>query len=407
MKDLMKDIFPFDENNGIKLQLCLYLRESNGLTIKQNAEINFDGSQITLSTTIEQNANCKTRIHYNNRFDKKNVSFKEAMVRGVKIHVGNQPIYFTHYITPIGKPTVCSMNFINLEYQISNKTPINYYRLSNDAQFLADYLNDFQLKDGKVVGLINITCSFFLYKSNNYILFHDGDRVYLKTNSDPMPFLAVTSFFSCCPIEIVMENKNGNICVFEPHYKACLKEKTNQLLGYLFCGNKCLNYFTDFIDLLASEEMPLDMGKIYLYIDYYVRAEYLDEISRLIIYTSILERISEVKKGDDTYEIINKYFKKLHISVDKVNCDVSKKVKDNENKSIDNFVQLRNFFVHHLGNKNAESYLRNSDLLFNLKMAITIVILKKLGIKEVQFDRQFHHLSIFDDFIPEGDNFQK
>ena len=72
----------------------------------------------------------------------------------------------------------------------------------------------------------------------------------------------------------------------------------------------------------------------------------------------------------------------------------------NENGDIiSNFIQLRNFFVHHLGSKEAERFLQDSEMLFNLKLTITILILYRLGITEIKFKSYFLNLSVFDDCL--------
>ena len=142
------------------------------------------------------------------------------------------------------------------------------------------------------------------------------------------------------------------------------------------------------------------------YIDHYVRVEYLDSISKLLLYHSIIEKMAGVGKDNDTYNLIHKFLKERHIDVEKINDGIaSKGIKNEENQTIDNFVQLRNFFIHHLGSKKAVEFLEESDMLFNLKAAITIILLNDLGIQNVMYDKQFHALSIFDENVEECDTF--
>jgi hypothetical protein len=58
-----------------------------------------------------------------------------------------------------------------------------------------------------------------------------------------------------------------------------------------------------------------------------------------------------------------------------------------------------------LGSKKAVEFLEESDMLFNLKAAITIILLNDLGIQNVMYDKQFHALSIFDENAEECDTF--
>ena len=139
------------------------------------------------------------------------------------------------------------------------------------------------------------------------------------------------------------------------------------------------------------------------YISNYIRAEYLDNISKLLLYSSILEKMANVKIGDETYDVIKDYLHKNRINIEKINDNIEKKkLFDVGGKEIINFVQLRNFFVHHLGSKEAEIFLNESDMLFYLKITITILILNKIGVTEIIFDKNFQSISVFDESVGYG-----
>ena len=180
------------------------------------------------------------------------------------------------------------------------------------------------------------------------------------------------------------------------------------MLGYLFSGEVCLDNMFDFINVVKSCN-AISWETIDSYISNYVRAEYLDNISKLLLYSSILEKMAKVGKKQNSYEIIHKYLIGKHIDVDKINAGVNgkglKNEENEENENIENFVQLRNFFVHHLGSKEAESFLKESDMLFYLKLIITILILKSIGVSEIAFGKNFHDISVFDESVKvEKDN---
>ena len=77
-------------------------------------------------------------------------------------------------------------------------------------------------------------------------------------------------------------------------------------------------------------------------------------------------------------------------------------LRNEEGDTISNFIQLRHYFVHHLGSKEAEMFLQKSKMLFNLKLTITILILYRFGITEIKFKPFFLHLSVFDDCLTVG-----
>jgi hypothetical protein len=242
-------------------------------------------------------------------------------------------------------------------------------------------------------------------------LFRDEHYVYLKTEDSISDILSVLSVFFCCPVEYDMaystdKNDKSFVEVCTPSYMV-LAVKRNNILGYLFSNDICLDYLTDFLEVTCSCGSQLPISDVMKqYIDHYVRVEYLDSISKLLLYHSIIEKMAGVGKDNDTYNLIHKFLKERHIDVEKINDGIaSKGIKNEENQTIDNFVQLRNFFIHHLGSKKAVEFLEKSDMLFNLKAAITIILLNDLGIQNVMYDKQFHALSIFDENVEDSDTF--
>ena len=184
----------------------------------------------------------------------------------------------------------------------------------------------------------------------------------------------------------------------------------NKILDYLFSEEKSLSHLFDFLGIidsniiLASEHSQLIKNCI----ANYIRAEYLDNTTKLLIYTTILSKIAGVEKNKDTYSTIKQFLKSFHIDVDILNCNINKKnIKDERNKNIENFIELRNFFVHHFGSKEAMDFLDNYSMLFLIKSAITIILLKLIGVKEILYDKRFHSLSIFNNDIEECDYFSK
>ena len=143
------------------------------------------------------------------------------------------------------------------------------------------------------------------------------------------------------------------------------------------------------------------------YISNYVRADYLDDVSKLIIYTTILEKMAGVGMNDDTHECIKDYLAKYKINIQKIDDTICEykfrnKLRNENGNPISNFILLRNYFVHHLGSEEAELFLRESNLLFNLKLTITILILYRFGITEIKFKKDFLNLSVFDDCLTVG-----
>ena len=241
-------------------------------------------------------------------------------------------------------------------------------------------------------------------------MFRDEHHVYIQTKGGIGILLRTLSFFFCDPIEcdMIYSNVNGVSHIeVSPSQYSIMGAKKNDMLGYLFTGKICLGHLFDFIGALKHYDPSIISGKkIEAYIGNIIRAEYLDVVSKLLLYSSILEKMSNVPRGKGAYDYIVKYLCKNHIRVEKINDNIEKKNILNADKEIiNNYVELRNFFVHHLGSKEAEKFLKESDLLFYLKLTITILILKDIGITDVTFDKNFHNISVFDDSIEEFDHF--
>ena len=205
------------------------------------------------------------------------------------------------------------------------------------------------------------------------------------------------------------DEKNCLINITTPNYKIQATNK-NKILDNLFSEEKSLSHLFEFLDIidsnivLTSEQSQLIKNCI----SNYIRAEYLDNTTKLLIYTTILSKIAGAEKNKDTYSTIKHFFKSFHIDIDIINCNINKRnIKNEKNKNIENFIELRNFFIHHFGSKEAVDFLDNHSLLFLIKSAITIILLKLIGVKEIVYDKRFHSLSIFNNDIEECDYFSK
>lgn len=234
-----------------------------------------------------------------------------------------------------------------------------------------------------------------------------GNYAYIKTTQIDN-LLSIFSFYFCTHFECDMistpeQNGTVSIEIKAPRYKAT-SGNLLKTIGYLLLGQTSLGSFRGFLS--STKDCNGELWNDQLlegYISGFIRAEYLDEISKLIIYTTILEKMARIGKTDDTYKYIKYYLAKRKIDVRKIDDNISSKNIKNENMNpISNFIQLRNFFVHHLGSKEAELFLRNSDMLFNLKLTITILLLYGFGFSEIRFKPEFAHLSVFNEGIKLG-----
>lgn len=410
-------MFVFNESSKITFLLQLFYREAGcRASIYFDATIKFDGNVIILSIVIPDIIKTKELSNILTKtYKKKDYKINKSSIDGQDISLKiDEDIRFTRFHTGNGQQT-CSMVLKNFYYIYKGTERKTTYRLFSTASaLLSPYLTGLSVMGNTVVGVRPTTYKGSCY-GLSFCMFRDKDHVYVQTDGDIDILLCALSFFFCNPIEYDMvysidEGGNSLIEVFTTQYSIQVA-KRNDMLGYLFSGDVCLDHLFDFIEITRSCNANVISGKmIESYINNFVRAEYLDSISKLLLYSSILAKMANVKRRVETYDVIKDYLRRNNINYAKINDNIEKyidnatqkKLLDSEGKDIANFVQLRNFFVHHLGSKEAEHFLDKSDMLFYLKLTITILILKEIGISDISFDKNFHGISVFDECVREG-----
>lgn len=397
-------VFLFNESSQIVFLLKLFFRGAEGRTsVCFDATIIMENHVLTLCVNTSDASIVKDVSGILTRtYKKKDYKISNASIDGQDISLKlDGEIRFTRFNTGNGQRT-CSMALKKFYYTYKGTEGPKLYRLFSTAStLLGPYLTGLSVSDGKVVGIVDTNYEGSCY-GIPFFLFKDEQHVYVQTEGDIDILLRALSFFFCNPIEfdMVYSYDKENKCLIEvntPQY-SLLAAKWNNMLGYLFSSNICLDHLFDYLDIIKSCNVnTITRNIVEAYISNYVRAEYLDNISKLLLYTSILEKMADVKIGVETYDVISNYLHNNHINVEKINDNITKKkLLDAESKDISNFVQLRNFFVHHLGSKEAELFLNESDMLFYLKLTITIFILKNMGVTDIVFDKNFENISVFD-----------
>lgn len=404
------NVFLFNESSQITFLLQLFYKGTEGRnSICLDAKIQLENNVIKLYVNEPSGSKIKELSSILTKtFKKKDYKIRNASINSQTISLKiDEIIRFSHFHRGQAQHT-CSMILKKFYFMYKGTERPKLYRLYTTASnLLSPYLTGLSVSGSKVVGTVPAT-----YKGSCYgmpfFIFRDEHHVYVQTEGNIEILLHTLSFFFCSPIEYDMvysNNDNKSHVEVKATQYSILAAKTNNMLGYLFSGNNCLDDLFDYLNIIKSNNVNRISGnKIGAYIDNYVRAEYLDNISKLLLYSSILENIAGVKDGEYTYDVIRAFLCNVHINIDKINDNVSKmNLLDADNKLIPNFVKLRNFFVHHLGSKEAERFLNESDMLFYIKLTITILILKSIGVSEIIFDRYFHEISVFDETVEEMD----
>jgi len=324
----------------------------------------------------------------------------------IELEKPDEEIFFTKGLKAKGRELV-SMPLKRIKFTCEGETKTNMYRMTSVCTPLLYNPFCFLIDDGN-----HITGRRYTQLSDNcfnipFTISRRGNYAYIETDKIDI-LLLLFSFYYCNYIEYDMASypcKDGKTCIEikTPQYKVIVNNPIPST-DFLFSNQKSLGSFTDFLYVTNECGGGLIYDELFSkYISYYVKAEYLDDVSKLIIYTTILEKMAKVKISDSTYDCIKNYLDKIKIDIRKIDSNVSKgKIKNERGRTISNFVMLRNSFVHHLGSEKAEQFLRESDMLFYLKMCITILLLYRMGIADVKFDQNFAHLSLFDECITVG-----
>lgn len=341
--------------------------------------------------------------------EKKDYTIINAYVGDVgnSINLSNPgEIGFTRHDCINGQEVV-SMYLKQISFSYEDEAKGSIYRLSAVCKsMLKDPLDYLFKEDEYIAWLKESTCArqcFDIpFSSAKY-----KNHTFLKTDAIDN-LLDVVSFYHSTRFEYDMaifpaQNGNVNMVIKSPQFRIT-SGNSLKTIGYLQAGKKSMGTFPTFLSASKDYNSLLRSDKLLnSYIGNYVRADYLDDVSKLIIYTTILEKMAD-GDSDDTYKKIKYYLAKYKINIQKIDDTIryykySKELRNEKGNPISNFIQLRNYFVHHLGSEEAEKFLRESDMLFNLKLTITILILYRFGITEIKFKKDFLNLSVFDDCL--------
>ena len=375
-----------------------------------SAIIVFKQNDINLFVNLaEQSAVARERLlkAYSTPIKRNDIKIMEARVgdNEISLYKPNEDIQFTNGVRQNGM-NIVSMPINSLKFTFNDEIDSSIYRLSSVCAPRLYTPHELLVDERSTIVGIHPTTLHDRCFDIQFSLFRKGNYAYITTNRIER-LLDIFSFYYgtyyeydmvCYPLQ------DGKACIeiIVPKYKV-ISSQAALPVGYLLSNDICLGNFTDFLSGTQMCKLPSDELKLKSFIHGFVRAEYLDNISKLTIYTTILEKIVGVKINDDTYKCIKNYLAQRKISVHKIDDNISKaKLRNEDGDIISNFIQLRNFFIHHLGSAEAESYLTHSEMLFNLKLCITIILLNIMGFDNIAFRPDFIHLSLFDDSLKVG-----
>jgi len=411
----MNKMYMLKEMLDICFEAIVYCRKEKN-TFSFKAHILYDQNDICLYALLQEQSDvAKEKLLEALRIPIKKKDFKilKAYIDDVdnSINLDNTgEIRFTRHDYINGQEVV-SMYLKQISFTYEDEAKGSIYRLSAVCKSMLKDPLDYLFKEDEYIAWLKEStcvrqCFDIPFSSAKY-----KDYTFLKTDAIDS-LLDVLSFFHSTRFEYDMaifpaQNRTLTMVIKSPQFRIT-SSNSMKTIGYLQSGQKSMGTLPAFLS--ASKDYNSLLGSDNLlssYISNYVRADYLDNVSKLIIYTTILEKMAGVRNNDDTHKCIKYYLAQRKISISKIDDTIQEYKFRNELRNengdiISNFIQLRNFFVHHLGSKEAENFLRNSDMLFYLKLTITILILYRFGIAEIKFKKDFLNLSVFDDCLTVG-----
>lgn len=372
-----------------ELILCANLSEQDDVAKEKLSE--------ALQTPIEKNAYTITKAYIGDVDNRINLNTPGA-------------IRFTRHDYLNGQEVV-SMYLKQIHFSYKDKAKGNIYRLSDVCSSMLEGPSKYLINDDEYIAwqkesICDKQCFDIPFSLTKY-----KNHTFLKTDSIDN-LLDVLSFYHSTRFEydmaiIPVQNGKVKTLIKSPQYRIN-PDKSKKTIGYLLYRGKTMGTCSAFLSVSKGYNNRLRSDKILSsYIGNYVRADYLDNVSKLIIYTTIFEKMAGVRNNDDTHKCIKYYLAQRKISISKIDDTIRdykfrNELRNEKGDTISNFIQLRNYFVHHLGSEEAEKFLRESDMLFNLKLTITILILYRFGITEIKFKKDFLNLSVFDNCLTDG-----
>lgn len=256
----------------------------------------------------------------------------------------------------------------------------------------------------------------FEYKHNGYFLSLGEDKdIVIRTDKDNKYINMIISLLSiyygtAMEIRCKEQSKDGRktIVYLPVQYKFHgLSSFTNDL-DYL--KHVALSNLFQFLELSLKSVESYNLKKsdyIVKAIERYMVSKYMDNQTKFIYLTSILETFSEkveeitkteiktkkdgkeVREKRNAYNMVSESLMKKNIDLDKLNNTI------NEDTGLSgNFVDLRNEILHNLPTEKIVNYLNYKYPIYYLEFAVCLVILHHIGFDNIHF-REGFELSIY------------
>ena len=134
-----------------------------------------------------------------------------------------------------------------------------------------------------------------------------------------------------------------------------------------------------------------------------VRCKYCDKTTEFLLLYSILDRYVGNSYGKEPYPVMMVNLAERNIDITNIGLNPDSHlqklklhlIRDNGKKvAVADFCNLRNYIMHFTANANIDEFLRKSQLISNMRFAVTIILLQEFGFNNICFSEDWSHLSI-------------
>lgn len=221
--------------------------------------------------------------------------------------------------------------------------------------------------------------------------------------------LSLLTLYTQCPISAIASftvDSEGKQCILWNPSKFDMNKEglRNFELGYMNIGqSNRLRYFLENAAWMSYSEHEIQELTKAIYT--YAKSKYIPFHLQFLTIYSILDRFAGNKYGKDPYVVMEKSLRAYGIDIRKIGKSSDTTIKklsltlereNNQDKEVTNFCDLRNYIMHFMSTVEIDDYLDQAELVSNMKFAVVVILLKKLGFNKCEFKKDWKHLSIME-----------
>lgn len=324
--------------------------------------------------------------------------------RRIKLHVKGAYSFYSHTIRK---------GFSDLSYKL---TELSY-------SYQCDHDEDYAILDVPFLHLTSKLSNFDHYPEDLLLIKNDSEYRLGPYDTDNRTILFgdvrnidylddllvhISFYFNLLPnvfMRSVNYNGRTNVSFQTPLFTQPNETLYHSELPYLIIGerNDFIYFFTKSRWNMLDKDNKIKLqNAIYTF----ARCKYCDDSTQFLLLYAIFDRYVGNSQNTDPYNQMKDNFLYYNIDITRI----GKKIDENLRKLqlvlerssgkkviVENFCNLRNYILHFMSNAAIDEYISRSNLIDNMRFAVTIIILKELGFNDIKYRSEWNYLSIFND----------